>query len=200
MAEDELTIPQSKDRIPEYLRDHEGRLVTADHPSEKWGEQALHQQKMLGIYTLVIAVGVALLVVAKAAEVATVYTAIPVSVTVISNSKMEISYQSTQLNITNADVERGYIEVPNALRFSVNTNSRSGYLMDFHPIGHTFESVQIGGLGTSIQLGADGGTIVQRGMFPKRLGYELSFRFTLPAGIHAGSYPWPLQLSVRSLS
>jgi hypothetical protein len=200
MANNEFIVLQPERRGTESLRDSEGALVTADHPSKEWGEKALHHQRLNSIYTLVIAIGIVLLVLAKAVEVFAAYAPIPVSVTVISNSKMEFSYQSTQLNITNDDVAQGYIDVPSALRFSVNTNSRSGYLLDFYPIGHTFSSVRIKGLGDSIQLGADGGTIVQRGMFPKKTAYELGFRFMLDPAIHAGSYPWPLKISVRSLS
>lgn len=200
MANKEFIIRQPERRKSDSPRDSEGALITADHPSKEWGEKALHHQRLNSIYTLVIAIGIVLLVAAKAFEVFGATTAIPVSVTVISNTKMEFSYQATQLNITNADVARGYIDAPSALRFSVNTNSRSGYLMDFHPIGHTFRSVQISGLGDSVQLGEDGGTIVQRGMIPKKTAYELGFRFTLDPAIHAGNYPWPLKISVRSLS
>jgi hypothetical protein len=85
------------------------------------------------------------------------------------------------------------------LRFSVITNSRSGYLMQFHPVGNVFESVQVGGLGNIIQLGADGGAIVQRGPQTPNLEHELSFRFTLHPDTTSGTYPWPLLLSVRAL-
>jgi hypothetical protein len=200
MANNEFIVLQPERRKPGFPRDPEGALITADHPSKEWGEKALHHQRLNSIYTLVIAIGIVLLVFAKAAEVFAAYTAIPVSVTVISNTKMELSYQSTQLNITNADIARGYIDAPGAFRFSVNSNSRLGYLMDFHPIGYIFSSVRISGLGDSIQLGADGGTIIQRGMLPKKTSYELGFRFALNSAVRSGSYPWPLQLSVRSLS
>jgi hypothetical protein len=200
MTNKESIVQQPERRKNEYLQDSEGKIITADHPSEKWGEKALHHQRLNSLFTAVIAIGIALLVAAKAYEVFGQTTAIPVSVTVISNTKTEFSYQQTQLTITNADVARGYLDAPSALRFSVNTNSRTGYIMDFYPIGHTFSSVQIKGLGDSVQLGADGGTIVQRGMIAKKIAYELGFRFTLDPAIHAGNYPWPLKIAVRSLS
>jgi hypothetical protein len=96
-------------------------------------------------------------------------------------------------------VARGYVEVAAASRFSVQTSSQSGYLLEFHPVGTIFESVQIGGLGKVIQLGPDGGAMVQRGPQLPNLEHELSYRFTLRPDTLPGSYPWPLQLSVRAL-
>jgi hypothetical protein len=112
---------------------------------------------------------------------------------------MHTSYQATQLQISADDVVRGYVEVPAALRFSVATTSRSGYLMEFHPVGKVFESVQVNGLGNAVQLGADGGTIVQRGPLPPNLTHDLSFHFTLRPDTPPGNYPWPLLLHLRAL-
>lgn len=125
--------------------------------------------------------------------------AMPVSAMVVANAKMQTSYQATQIEISAADVARGQVEVPAALRFSVATNKGAGYLMQFHPVGNIFESVHIGGLGNTVQLGADGGAIVQRGAQASNLTHELNFRFTLHPDTTPGIYPWPLLLSVRGL-
>jgi hypothetical protein len=122
-----------------------------------------------------------------------------VSVTVIANTKVRTDYQATQLKITEADVTRGYIDAPAASRFLVSTNSRSGYHMEFYPIGNLFESVQIEGLGNAVRLGADGGTIVQRDPLLPNMTHELSYRFILRPDVQSGSYQWPLLLSVRPL-
>ena len=71
--------------------------------------------------------------------------------------------------------------------------------MEFHPVGNLFESVRVGGLGNPVQIGPDGGTIVQRGPLPPNFAHELSFRFTLHPDAQPATYPWPLQLSVRAL-
>jgi hypothetical protein len=71
--------------------------------------------------------------------------------------------------------------------------------MQFHPVGNLFESVHVDGLGNTVQLGADGGAIVQRGAQASNLTHELSFRFDLHPDTAPGTYPWPLLLSVRGL-
>ena len=134
------------------------------------------------------------------AESAQLTTAIPVTASVVANVKMRVSYHATQLNITANDIERGYIEVPSALRFFVDTNSRTGFIMEFHPIGNIIESVKVGGLGNEIHLGADGGAIVRRGALPKNLEHNLSFKFTLRPDVSPGSYPLPIDLTVRALT
>jgi hypothetical protein len=157
-------------------------------------------QRNLAVYALAVAVGLApLATLPRVAEAAQANATMPVSVTVTANAKMRSSYQATQLNITEADVARGYVNIPAASLFSISTNSRSGFLLEFHPVGNIFESVEVSGLGNPLQLGADGGTIVQRGLPAPNLTHELSFQFTLSQDIKPGSYPWPLQLSVRAL-
>jgi hypothetical protein len=133
------------------------------------------------------------------AESAQFSTAIPVTASVVANVKMHVSYHATELKITESDIERGYIEVPSALRFVVATNSRVGFIMEFRPVGNIIESVKVGGLGNEIHLGADGGAIVQRGALPKNLEHNLSFRFTLRPDVSPGMYPLPIDLTVRAL-
>jgi hypothetical protein len=71
--------------------------------------------------------------------------------------------------------------------------------MEFYPVGEIFDSVQIGGLGSPVHIGADGGAILQRGQLLANFTHELSFRFMLRQDVVPGNYPWPLQLSVRAL-
>ena len=172
-------------------------LITSGHASRSQVEHGLFVQRRLLAYALAVTVGLAPL--APRAEAAQRSAALAVSVTVIATAKLRTDYQTTQLHITAADIARGYIEVPAAWRFSVLTNSRSGYLMEFHPLAQFFDSVQVDGLGNVVQLGAEGGAIVQRGPLPPHRTHELSFRFGLRPDLRPGSYPWPLQLAVLAL-
>jgi hypothetical protein len=176
-------------------------LIEAGHASRGQVERGLVLQKRLITYALTVALGLApIAAIVPPADAAQNKAALQVSVTVIANAKMQTSYQAAQLTITAADVARGYVEVPAASRFSVRTNSRTGYLMEFHPVANLFEAVHVGGLGNPVQLGAEGGSIVQRGPLASNLTHELSFRFSLRPGALPGVYPWPLQMSVRALS
>lgn len=176
-------------------------LIRAGHASKGQIVSGLLLQKKLVACALAITLGLAPLVaMVPTVEAAQTSAAIPVSVRVVANARMRTIHQATQLRITGADVARGYVEAPAALRFSVATNSRSGYLLEFHPMRDVFKSVHVGGLGGTVQLGSDGGAIIQRGLQFPDLTHELSFRFTLRPGALPGSYPWPLQLSVRALT
>jgi hypothetical protein len=176
-------------------------LIEAGHVSKRQVEGGLALQKRLIAYALTITVGIAPLgMVAPSAEAAQKSAVLAVSAMVIANAKLQTSHQATSLNISAADVTRGYVEAPAASRFSVATNSRFGYRIEFHPLGDFFESVHVEGMGNVVRLGAEGGTIVQRGPLSQNLTHELNFRFNLRPGTLPGSYPWPLQLSVRALT
>lgn len=175
-------------------------LIAAGHASTSQVKRGLQLQLKLTGYALAVAIGLTPFVNwMPAAEAVQLNASIPVSVTVSAYAKMHMEHQTGQLTIGKADIARGYVEVSDALRFSVKTNSLSGYLLVFHPVGELFESLQIDGLGTTVQLGSDGGDIVRRGAATAPLSYTLSFRFNLNHNVTPGNYPWPLQLSVRGL-
>lgn len=175
-------------------------LIAAGAASKVQVVNGLMLQKKLVSCALSATMGLApLSSLVSSAEAAQSSAVMQVSATVIANARLQTSHQTTRLEITAADVARGYMEVPGASRFSVITNSRSGYVIEFHPLATWFESVQVTGMGSGAQLGAAGGSIVQRGVLPSKLAHELSFRFSLRPDAQPGSYPWPLLLSVRPL-
>jgi hypothetical protein len=175
-------------------------LVQTGQASASQIEGGLLLQRKLVACALAIVAGLAplpgLVSVAAAAEQS---ASIPVTVNVIANAKLISTYQATQITVTPADVARGYIDVPAASRFTVATNSRTGYLLEFHPVGNLIDSVQVGGLGAAVQFDGAGGTIVQRGPPVPDLTQELRFRFALNHEVLPGTYPWPLRLTVRAL-
>jgi hypothetical protein len=175
-------------------------LVDAGDASKRQIEKGLLLQKKFIAYALVLATGLLPLgPLMPAAQAAQRSAAMPVSAMVVANARLYASYQAPHIEISAADVARGEVEVPAALRFSVATTKGSGYLMLFHPVGNLFDSVHIDGLGNAVQLGSDGGAIVQRGPQVQNQTHELSFRFNLRPDTTPGSYPWPLMLSVRGL-
>ena len=91
-----------------------------------------------------------------------------VSAVVRATTKVQTDYQSMQLTITADDIQRGYVEVRDATRFSVHTNSRSGYTLSFYAVGELFQTVEIGGLQHHVGLGPDGGTAVDLGVIGMR--------------------------------
>jgi hypothetical protein len=197
----------SRTQLKDALRSQEvtGRrigeeLIEAGYVSKSQVENGLRLQRKLIISALIVAVGLAPgAALASSAEGSQSSTSMPVSVTVIANAKIRNEYQVTQLKVTENDVSRGFVDIPDASRFSVSTNSRVGYLLEFHPVSHLFKSVEVSGLGNPVQLGADGGAIVQRGPLPAHLTHVLGFRFFLSQNTLPGNYPWPLLLSIHTL-
>jgi len=114
--------------------------------------------------------------------------------------KLNLEYQQMQLTVTPDDVARGYVEVPAASRFTVTTNNRAGYTLSFQPNASIFRSVAINGMGVSVEFGAGGGTVIQSGaeIGVARTLLELGYRFYLAEGVQAGSYFWPLSVSVSA--
>ncbi len=121
---------------------------------------------------------------------------VQVSAYVVAQTKVHMDYQASQLTISKEDVARGFIDVAAASRFSLVSNSRYGFLINLYPVGDIFDALQIKGLDYPAQLGADGGTLVQRGAVVQNKMHELSYRFILKPGVLPGNYPWPLQLSI----
>jgi len=201
VANGQITRPQLEEALRQQAKS--GRflgeeLITAGHLSLVEVNKSLLLQRKLIACALAVTASLAPIV-STTAEAAQTSTAMTVSVTVVAHAKLQTVFQATQLRISNDDVARGYVEVHAASRFSVVSNSRSGYLMQFLPLGNLFDSVQIRGLGNAVQMGTDGGVVVQRGLLSANPVVELSFRFVLSPYVAPGNYPWPLQLSVHSL-
>ena len=172
-------------------------LIIAGHASKGLIKKGLSLQRRLISCALAVSVGLAPWV--HPAEAAQQSAVMSVSVTVVANAKMLTQFQATQLNISEADVARGYLDISGGSRISISTNSLTGYVINFNPINNIFASVQVSGFANSVQLGPDGGSVVQRTPLIKNHSYELSFRFTLNQDVKPGNYPWPLQLSVHVL-
>lgn len=99
--------------------------------------------------------------------------------------------------MTAADIERGYVDVAAASSFSVATNTALAFLVDFRPRGDVFVSVRVTGLQNLVELGTHGGTALHDAARGRTSFYQLGYRFTLRPDLQPGSYPWPLEMSVR---
>jgi hypothetical protein len=162
-------------------------------------ERGLYPQRQL----LVGAVVTALLLTPTAffptSAMAAPTTSLVVSAQVIASAKLQTEHQATLIRITSLDIARGYVNVTDATRITVNINSHSGYRLEFQPVSQLFESVHIDGLSHSVQLGADGGSIIQRNALQQHQSHTLTYRFMLQAHALAGEYPWPRQIVASAI-
>jgi hypothetical protein len=128
-----------------------------------------------------------------------VHSDLSVSVIVRPVANIELQSAPTGLDISAADLRRGYIHVTQPTRFTVRSNSPNGYALEFLTVAPVLSSMIVEGLNSDLALGSDGGTIVQRWQKPQAVNVSLKFRFELAPGLSIGTYPWPVRLAVRPL-
>ncbi|MGQ0579294.1 MAG: hypothetical protein ACT4PQ_10350 [Betaproteobacteria bacterium] len=160
----------------------------------------LRVQDRLVSAALVAAVSIATGCPTQAEAAGSITQSITVTARVAPWVKLNLEHQQMQLTVTPDDVARGYVEVSAASRFTVTTNNRAGYTLNFQPQADIFRSVAIHGLGVSVEIGSGGGTVIQSGadFGIVRTLLELGYRFYLAEAVQAGSYSWPLSLSVSA--
>lgn len=124
---------------------------------------------------------------------------IAVSAFVPAQTIAQVVEQPAQITITDADIARGYVDLPAASQLRVTSNNPAGYVVDFFSRLPIFTSVRVSSTGGSADLGPDGGAIIERGHQGRDMPLNLSYRFNLSAQVQAGTYPWPLALGVRAL-
>jgi hypothetical protein len=144
---------------------------------------------------------IALIVAASvtAAGARDVHSDLSVSVIVRPVARMELQSAPSALDISAADLRRGYIEVSQPTQFTVRSNSPNGYSLEVLTVAPVLSSMTIEGLNSDLTLGQEGGTIVQRWQKPQTVIVSLKFRFELLPGLGVGNYPWPVRLAVRPL-
>jgi len=119
---------------------------------------------------------------------------------VLPVAKLEVRTAPPAIDVSSSDVERGYVDVANPTQLDVQTNSAAGYVLNVLPRTNLFSRVQVRGLDSRVELGADGGAVVQRwNRNEHRKSLSLTYRFVLRQGVQPGNYPWPVQLNVTPL-
>lgn len=126
---------------------------------------------------------------------------IQVTATVASRAALRVLQQAKTLVVTPEDVARGYVDAPAASRIEVRNNSRVGCLLVFERIegpDASFGNVSVRGFERDVEIGPGGG-FVPHPYAPAPVTAELSYRISLSRDARPGTFPWPLQVSVRTL-
>ncbi len=128
-----------------------------------------------------------------------VHSDFSVSVIVRPMAKIELQSAPSSLDISAADLRRGYVEVTQPTQLIVRSNSPNGYALEVLTVAPVLSSMVVEGLSSDLALGKEGGTIVQRWQKPQAVNLSLKFRFELLPDLGIGTYPWPVRLAVRPL-
>lgn len=115
-------------------------------------------------------------------------------------AKLDVRTAPPSIDVSTIDIERGYVDVARPTQLDVQSNSINGYVLNVLPRTNLFAQVQVRGLDSRVELGSDGGTVVQRwNQNERHKSLSLTYRFVLQQGVQPGSYPWPVQLDVAPL-
>lgn len=112
--------------------------------------------------------------------------------------RLKIIKQSAELVITNADVVRGYVDVPVASRIEVKNNNPAGCLIVFEGFGgpmNFIKGVHVKGGGRDVYIESAGWVTQPFARTP--VAIDLSYRFVLAKDAQPGTYAWPLNISAR---
>jgi len=108
-----------------------------------------------------------------------------------------MEHQATVINVTREDVVRGFVQVAGGSRLTVATRSQGDYTLHFVRRGALFRSVKVEGIGSTIELGAQGGTVIQHDVPAGKAVVTVNYRFELAPATVPGTYAWPLELVAR---
>jgi len=121
-----------------------------------------------------------------------------VSVQVVARTILTVDSQPANIEITAADVARGYVDLPQAMAFRVRSNAINGYAVQFDPMSYPFSSADINWGNTTATVGTDGTWLTRRYQQGTTAG-SLSVRLTLSPSAAPGSYTWPVRVAANSL-
>ncbi len=124
---------------------------------------------------------------------------VAVSASVLARAAIEQESVPASFVVSEADLARGYAEIPGATRLRVVNSSPLGYALDVWPVTAVFASADLTTGGTVATISQDGRTVMQRGLHSPSSILVLDVRFKLAAGVVPGRYPWPLRYQVRPL-
>ena len=96
------------------------------------------------------------------------------------------------------DIARGYVDVPQAVELAVKSNVPQGYTLQFEVDGGPVRGARLVFAQGSLQVGP-GGAFASRaatgpGLWRDRL--EMRIRFELSAAATPGPHPWPLRVAL----
>ena len=109
--------------------------------------------------------------------------------------RLEVLQQAREIHISQADIDRGYLDLPAASRFTLRTNCP--YHVEVHLLGELVRLVSVTGLSRNVEVGANGRQSVPGPITLETVLGVLGYRFELSPGAKPGSYPWPIRMMVQ---
>ncbi len=131
------------------------------------------------------------------AQAASVSGQMKMSVQVIARAIVAIESGPSAIEISAADIKRGYAELPAPIVVRVRTNSRKGCVIEFAQTGAAFQGFELISSGEGINDAGKGSLV--RSYVPGGESVSVQARLMLTPGTQVGSYPLPLEISATAL-
>jgi hypothetical protein len=159
-------------------------------------QRALGLQKKLARAALIAAVALSV----QAAQVpdaaaGSFSTVVGVNAVVLARTQLKSLRQPTTLVVTEADIQRGYVDVSGASLLEILNNNPAGCVLTFEPSDFPFREVDVTVMGKEIIINPMGGMIVVPVKGKQQIA--LDYRFVLTSEALPGTYAWPLSVSVN---
>lgn len=119
-----------------------------------------------------------------------------VTARVMAHSNLKVLFQVREITITNADIQRGYVDVKTGSRIETRSNSPAGYLLNFEGMSWPFKHIEVYGLANKVLI-ASGSSFVHQPPVRGPITIDLSYRFVLSEDAKPGTYAWPLMFSTQ---
>lgn len=173
-------------------------LYHANHIAASQARAAVHPASSRGMPALAL-IAACWLGVAPQAAAGEARAQFGVSAMVLPVARLHLDAEPGDLQLTGADLKRGFVDVAQPTSIVVNSNSADGVALDLTNLNPLLTGMVVDGVDSAQVLGGDGGTLVRRWNKPQVLRLTLKFRLMLAPGLTPGRYPWPLRLGVRPL-
>lgn len=121
-----------------------------------------------------------------------------VSVQVLARTIVTVDREPATVDVTPADVARGYVDLPQSVLFHVRSNAANGYTVQFEPVSYPFNRADINWGDTFAAVGAEGAWLSHPYQQGSASG-TFNVKLTLAAGTQPGSYAWPVRFDAGSL-
>lgn len=122
-----------------------------------------------------------------------------VSAVVVPRVVMRQGPAPQALRITQADIARGYVDVPESSVIWVRSNADGGFRLDVGIQADYVSRLSVRGLGPEVVVGPAGGTVFVPGRVQDERRFDLQWRLHLAGAAREGQHPWPVQLAASPL-
>lgn len=120
---------------------------------------------------------------------------INIAMVVKARTNMNIIRRVHEIVVSNADIDRGYVDVPIASLREAESNSPKGDIPSFERLDWPFLKAQIGGFAQEITRISGGTDTIQQPSWQGSTARELNYRFILVENAQPGTYACPLTIS-----